>query len=330
VKTQTRTDTADSSVMTLAGTFARKAALETGQVIDGRAIASDLAAEVAREVRALHASGGTAGIATLLIGDDYAARAYERRIGKMAAGLGVAWYQRRLPGDASQSDVLAEIGRLNADPAVSGTLILRPVPAHIAEEEIFTALEPAKDIEAVHPENAGLLALGRPRYVPSTPAAVFHVLDRWLDASGEDRTDFYHRSLITVVGRSSNVGKPAVSLAYGRQAAVESVDEWATRTGQLGLYTRRADVLIVAAGVPGLIRAEHVRQGAVVLDVGINRITDPATGAGRLAGDVQFAAVMPRARAITPVPGGIGPVTDVWVIRNTVTAARNAASPHAV
>jgi methylenetetrahydrofolate dehydrogenase (NADP+) / methenyltetrahydrofolate cyclohydrolase len=297
----------------------------TGQVIDGRRIAEDLKADVAREIKDLEADGIASGIATLLIGGDSPARAYERRIGRTAAELGFACHQRRLPADVSQSEVIAEIRRLNADPAVSGTLILRPVPRHICEEDIFTALAPAKDIEAVHPDNAGLLALGRPRYVPSTPAAVFHVLDTWLDAAGEDRTAFYHRSLIVVVGRSNNVGKPAVSLAYDRQAAVESVDEWASRSGQLGRHTRRADVLIIAAGVPGLIRAEHVREGTVVLDVGINRAVDPATGEGRLVGDVQFDAVAPRARAITPVPGGIGPVTDVWVIRNAVAAARNAA-----
>jgi methylenetetrahydrofolate dehydrogenase (NADP+)/methenyltetrahydrofolate cyclohydrolase len=293
-------------------------------VIDGRAIARELKASVAREVGSLKDHGIRAGIATVLIGTDYPARAYERRIGKMAAELGVAWHQRQLPEQSTQADVLDEIDALNADPSVSGILVLRPLPSHIREAEIFTALDPVKDIEAVHPENAGLLALGRPRYVPSTPAAVYHVLDEWLEAVGEDKTAFYHRSLITVVGRSSNVGKPAVSLAYSRQAAVDSVDEWASRTGQLGWYTRRADVLIVAAGVPGLIRAEHVREGAIVLDVGINQVTDPATGSGRLVGDVDFDAVAPRARAITPVPGGIGPVTDVWVIRNTVAAAANA------
>jgi methylenetetrahydrofolate dehydrogenase (NADP+) / methenyltetrahydrofolate cyclohydrolase len=297
----------------------------TGQVIDGRKIAGDLKAEVAGEARTLKAGGVTAGIATLLIGGDAASRAYERRIARTAAELGVTWQQRTLPADVSQAEVLAEIGRLNADPAVSGILVLRPVPAHISEEDIFTALDPAKDIEAVHPENAGLLAFGQPRYVPSTPAAVFHVLDTWLAAAGEDPAAFYHRAQITVVGRSSNVGKPAVSLAYARQAAVESVDEWASRAGRLGFHTRRADVLIVAAGVPGLIRAEHVRPGAVVLDVGINQVTDPTTGHSRLAGDVDYDAVAPRVRAITPVPGGIGPVTDVQVIRNTVTAARNAA-----
>jgi methylenetetrahydrofolate dehydrogenase (NADP+) / methenyltetrahydrofolate cyclohydrolase len=299
----------------------------TGQVIDGREIARDLKAEVAGEAGDLKAGGITAGIATVLIGGDAASRAYERRIARTAAELGVACHQHRLPAHASQAEVLAEIGRLNADPAVSGTLILRPVPAHISEEDIFTALDPVKDIEAVHPENAGLLALGQPRYVPSTPAAVFHVLDTWLTAVGENKGTFYHRSLITVVGRSNNVGKPTVSLAYDRQAAVESVDEWASRCGRLGLHTRRADVLIVAAGVPGLIRAEHVREGAVVLDVGINSVTDPVTGNGRLVGDVDYDAVAPRVRAITPVPGGIGPVTDVWVIRNAVAAARNAARP---
>ena len=233
------------------------------------------------EARILAENGTTARIATLLIGSDYPAQAYERRIGQMAAELGVTWRRRRLPEDARPDEVMAEIAVLNADPSVSGILVLRPVPPHVSEEKVFTALDPAKDIEAVHPENAGLLALGRPRYVPSTPAAVFHVLEGWLDAVGEDRAEFYHRSLITVVGRSGNVGKPAVSLACGRQAAVQSVDEWASRSGRLGFYTRRADVLIVAAGVPGLIRAEHVRDGAVILDVGISQVIDPATGAGR-------------------------------------------------
>ena len=301
----------------------------TGQVIDGRKIAGDLKAEVVGEARDLKAAGVTAGIATVLIGGDAASHAYERRIARTAAALGVTWRQHRLAAGVSQARVLAEIGRLNADPAVSGILVLRPVPAHISEEDIFTALDPVKDIEAVHPENAGLLALGRPRYVPSTPAAVFHVLDTWLAAAGEDPAEFYHRSLIAVVGRSNNVGKPAVSLAYDRQAAVESVDEWASRAGRLGFHTRRADVLIAAAGVPGLIKAEHVRAGAVVLDVGINQVTDPATGASRLVGDVDYDAVVPRVRAITPVPGGIGPVTDVQVIRNTVAAARNATRPRA-
>ncbi len=161
--------------------------------------------------------------------------------------------------------------------------------------------------------------------MPSTAASVFHLLDAWLDSVGENRADFYHRSLIIVVGRSNNVGKPSISLAYDRQAAVESIDEWASRTVGIGRYTRRANVLIVAAGRPGLVRAEHIREGAVVIDVGINAQPDPATGRTRMVGDVDFGSTAPRARAITPVPGGVGPVTEVWVVRNAIRAARNTA-----
>lgn len=296
-----------------------------GQVIDGRRIARDLKAEVAAEVKHLRADGIGCGLATVLVGDDFSAKVYERRLARLAGEMDVDYRPHALPATATQETVLSRVERLNADPDISGVLVLRPLPAQVSEVPIFRALSPQKDIEAVHPENAGLLALGTPRYVPSTAASAFHVLDRWLDDAGEDRADFYHRCLIVVVGRSNNVGKPAVSLAYDRQAAVESIDEWASRSHRLGWHTRRADVLIVAAGVPGLIQAEHIREGAVVLDVGINLATDPAGGAVRIVGDVDFDAVAPRARAITPVPGGIGPVTDVWLLRNTVLAARHAA-----
>lgn len=296
----------------------------TAQIIDGRKIADALKADVAAEMKQLRADGLGCGLATLVVGDDFSAKVYERRLAGLASELDVPYRPGALPATASHDEVVAAVGELNADATVSGVLILRPLPGHISEVEVFRALSPLKDIEAVHPENAGLLALGTPRYVPSTAASVFHVLDGWLDQVGEDRRAFYHRSLIVVVGRSNNVGKPAVSLAYDREAAVESVDEWASLSHRLGWHTRRADVLIVAAGVPGLIRSEHIREGAVVLDVGINLATDPETGAVRIVGDVDFDAVAPRARAITPVPGGIGPVTDVWLLHNTVLAARNA------
>jgi methylenetetrahydrofolate dehydrogenase (NADP+) / methenyltetrahydrofolate cyclohydrolase len=297
----------------------------SAQLIDGRKIAERLKADVALEVRQLEADGIGCGLATVTVGEEYSSKAYVRRLGRIAAELGVPCRHVALPAACAQDDLVAAVRRLNSDPAVSGILILRPLPRHVSEAVVFAALSPVKDIEAVHPENAGLLALGTPRYIPSTAASAFHVLDRWLDETGEDPAAFYHRSLIVVVGRSNNVGKPAVSLAYDRQAAVESVDEWASRNGRLGWHTRRADVLIVAAGVAGLIRSEHVREGAVVLDVGINPVRDPRTGATRMAGDVAFDDVLSRARAMTPVPGGIGPVTDVWLLRNTVTAARNAA-----
>jgi methylenetetrahydrofolate dehydrogenase (NADP+)/methenyltetrahydrofolate cyclohydrolase len=295
----------------------------TAVVIDGRACAAALKREVADEVKLLREDGLDCGLATVLVGGDYSATAYERRLRRVCGELDVAYRRCCLPADADQDAVGELVAGLNADREVSGILVLRPLPPGIDEAEVFCALSPLKDIEAVHPENAGLLALGTARYVPSTAASVFHLLDTWLDETGEDRADFYHRSLIVVVGRSNNVGKPAVSLAYERQAAVQSIDEWADRTFGIGRHTRRADVLIVAAGKPGLIRSEHVSVGAVVIDVGINPTTDPATGRVRMVGDVDFASVAGRARAITPVPGGVGPVTDVWLVRNAVTAARN-------
>jgi methylenetetrahydrofolate dehydrogenase (NADP+) / methenyltetrahydrofolate cyclohydrolase len=294
----------------------------SAHVIDGRECARLLKESVAMEAKQLREDGIGCGLATVMVGGNYSAAAYERRLRRVSAYLDVPYRSCNLPGTATETRTIEIIAELNAEPAITGVLVLRPLPPHIREPEVFRALSPLKDIEAVHPENAGLLALGRPRYVPSTAASVFHLLDTWLEAAGEDSADFYHRSLIVVVGRSNNVGKPAVSMAYERQAAVESVDEWASRTGGLGPHTRRADVLVVAAGRPGLVKAEHVREGAVVIDVGINPVTDLATGRVRMAGDVDFAAVAPRARAITPVPGGVGPVTDVWLLRNTVAAAR--------
>lgn len=294
----------------------------TAQLIDGRKIATRLREEVAAELHAAVADGVPVGLATVSVGDDQSARAYLRRIDRTAAALGVSRYRKTLPASAQVADVVAAVREFNRDPAVSGILVLRPLPPGVDETAVFAALDPRKDVEAVHPENAGLLALGIPRYVPSTAAAVFHLLDSWLDETGQDRVRFYRRSRIVVVGRSNNVGKPAVSLAYAKQAAVTSVDEWASVDNGLGAYTRRADVLIVAAGVPQLIRAEHVRAGAVVIDVGINFVEST----GRIVGDVAFDEIVDRARAVTPVPGGVGPVTDIWLMRNTVLAVRNTVS----
>lgn len=292
----------------------------SAQVIDGRACAHHLKERVGAELGQLRADGLGIGLATVMVGEAYGSAAYERRLRRLAGELGVPYVPRILPASTSQAELIATVAELNGSPEVSGILVLRPLPEHIDEAAVFRAIEPGKDIEAVHPENAGLLALGVPRFVPSTAASVFHLLDTWLDSIGEHQPDFYHRSLIVVVGRSNNVGKPAISLGYARQATVKSVDEWASRTGGLGRHTRRADVLVVAAGKPGLIKAEHVNEHAVVIDVGINPIYGPDARI-RMVGDVDFDSVAPRVRAITPVPGGVGPVTDVWLLHNTVLAA---------
>jgi methylenetetrahydrofolate dehydrogenase (NADP+) / methenyltetrahydrofolate cyclohydrolase len=292
----------------------------TAQVIDGRKLADTLRATVAEEVSALAEDGIACRLATISVGDDDHAKLYERRIAATAADLHVGHTHVGLVHDVTQHDGIEAITALNDDPSISGILILRPLPEHLDEVELFASIAPTKDIDGVHPENLGLLAVGRPRFVSPTAASAFHALDEWIDQSGINSRDFYHQSLVVVVGRSANVGKPALLLALQRQAAAESVDEWASRYGQLGWHTRRADVLIVAAGSPELIRAEHVREGTVVLDVGISAVRDE-TGT-RIVGDVDFAQVRSRARAVTPVPGGIGPLTDLWVMRNVAVAAR--------
>ncbi len=293
----------------------------TAVLMDGRADADELAAELRVEIGELGPHGIQPGLATVLVGEGYSSLAYERRLNRLCAELGITHLSHRLPRAVSQPELLELIDELNGTDGVSGILILRPLPSHIDEPAVFQTIDPRKDIEAVHPENAGLLALGVPRYLPSTAAAAFHLLDRWLDRAGEDRTDFYHRSTIVVVGRSNNVGKPCVSLAYARQATVQSVDEFGARAVGLGPLTRSADVLIVAAGRPGLIKAEHLKAQAVVIDVGINAVLGDDDKL-HMVGDVDMASVSAWARAVSPVPGGVGPITDVWLARNTVAAAK--------
>jgi len=295
------------------------------QVIDGEAIAADLKRQVAARITALAARGLRPGLATVLVGDDYSARAYERRVGRLAAELGCHYASEQLPADAEEADAVAAVGKLDADPRVSGILVLRPLPPHVTEVALYRALDPSKDIEAVHPVNAGLLALGRPRFVPSTPASVFHMLDSYLAQSGREPRKFYERSLVVVVGRSANVGKPAITLAMERNATVVSCDVHTYRAGRLYELTAAADALIVAVGVPGLISGEHVREGVIAIDVGINAVRDVVTGKMRLVGDLDFDSVATRAEAVSPVPGGVGPITDVWLLRNTVTAMETAA-----
>lgn len=293
----------------------------SAQTIDGRKVAAALTEELRREVKTLADQGVRPGLATVLAGDDYAARAYERRVRRLAEDLGVRYLACSLPADVVTADVLAAVGGLAADPRISGILVLRPLPAGVNEVEVYRVMDPDKDIEAVTPLNAGLLAQGRPRFIPSTPAACFHLLDGYLADTPPDPAQFYARSLIAVVGRSNNVGKPSVLLGLARGATVVSCDVNTSRAGRLAELSRQADVLIVAAGVPGLITAAHVRPGAVVIDVGINPVRSADTGQVRLVGDVASEEVAGVAGGLTPVPGGVGPVTDVFLLHNTMAAA---------
>jgi len=294
-------------------------------VIDGETIAGELRAEVESSVAELRAAGVRPGLATVLAGDDYAAQSYERRLRRLAEELGCHYTAEALAPDVEEADALAVVGKLNADPRVSGILVLRPLPAQIVEAHVFRMLDPLKDVEAVHPVNAGLLALGEPRFVPSTPASVFYLLDRYVAESGRDPKTFYNGLDLVLIGRSNNVGKPAVWLGLARGATVVSCHHFTSLAGRLAEHTLAADILVVAAGVPGVIDGDMVRDGVIAVDVGINPVRDESTGKVRLVGDLDFETVAAKAEAISPVPGGVGPITDVWLLRNVLEAARLAA-----
>ena len=294
----------------------------SARVIDGEALAAELRSEVEKKLVELEAAGVRPGLATVLFGEEYAAQAYERRLRRLAEELGCHYVSEQLAADVEQADALAIVGKLNADPRVTGILILRPLPRQVAEEDVYRALDPLKDIEAVHPDNAGLLALGTPRYVPSTPASVFHMLDRYVEESGRDPKTFYNGLDLVLVGRSNNVGKPALWLGLARNATVVSAHAYTSQAGRLPDHTRRADILVVAAGVPRVVDGEMVKEGVIAIDVGINAVLDEETGKTRLVGDLDFESVAAKAEAVSPVPGGVGPITDVWLLRNTIDAAR--------
>jgi methylenetetrahydrofolate dehydrogenase (NADP+) / methenyltetrahydrofolate cyclohydrolase len=287
----------------------------TATLIDGKELAARLRATIDEELQVLRMSEIDPGLATVLVGEDPAAAAYERHIRRLAEGLGYHYVCERLTGDVETADALATIGKLNADPRVTGILVLRPLPAHLDAADLDATVDPRKDIEAAHPLNAGLLALGKPRFLPSTPASCFYALDSYLRESGREPTDFYAGAIVCVVGRSSSVGKPAQWLALQRNATVIACHSRTYAAGRLPEVTCMADVLLVAAGVPRLVTADMVKPGAIVLDVGFHQDGDG------IVGDVDLDGVAEVAEAITPVPGGIGPITDVWLVGNALAAA---------
>jgi methylenetetrahydrofolate dehydrogenase (NADP+) / methenyltetrahydrofolate cyclohydrolase len=297
----------------------------SAHVIDGNRLAERLRAEVEQGVGELGEEGFRPGLATVLVSEDYAAAAYERRLRRVAEELGCRYTSETLAPDVEEADVLALVGKLNADPRVSGILILRPLPPQVPEADVYRTLDPRKDVEAVHPENAGLLALGQPRFTPSTPASVFYLLDSYVEESGRDPKTFYNGLDLVLVGRSNNVGKPALWLGLARGATVVSAHHFTSAAGRLEEHTTRADILVVAAGVPKLIGGDMVKEGVIAIDVGINPVEDEETGKVHLVGDLDFESVAAKAEAVSPVPGGVGPITDVWLLRNTVEAARQRA-----
>jgi methylenetetrahydrofolate dehydrogenase (NADP+)/methenyltetrahydrofolate cyclohydrolase len=277
----------------------------SAKVIDGKAVAQRVRERVRSDVEELVAAGIRPGLATILVGDDPASHIYVRRKREACAEAGIESFHHELPGDASQAELAELLTALNADDAVSGILLQLPVPDQIDSDAMIELIDPLKDVDGLTTVNAGRLVQGREGLVSCTPAGVIELLD----AEGVE----LRGAEAVVIGRSQLVGRPLASLLLARDATVTMCH---SRTRDLAAVCRRADVLIAAVGVPKLVTGDMVREGAVVIDVGTNR-----TDAG-LVGDVDFDAVAERAAAITPVPGGVGPMTIAMLLVNTVKAAR--------
>jgi methylenetetrahydrofolate dehydrogenase (NADP+)/methenyltetrahydrofolate cyclohydrolase len=304
----------------------------TADIIDCERVADDLSARITEDLEALRSAGVAVALATVVIGDDAVALGERDRLEGAASAVGISYESVQLPDSASNSELVSCVRSLAADPGVSGIVMVPPPPGQLDESSLRPAIDPVKDVEATGPENLGLLAMGRPRYVPTRAGAAYALLDAWIADHGHDPDDFYRRSRIVVVGGVNDVTTPAVLLGCMRQAPVASVDPGSSVGPQFGWYTRHADVLIVAAGAPALIRGEHVREGAIVLDAsGIAlRGGDYATsGAG---GDVLFEEVVERALAVTAGPDGLSDVGTAVLMGNVVRAARAAGrqDPHLV
>jgi methylenetetrahydrofolate dehydrogenase (NADP+) / methenyltetrahydrofolate cyclohydrolase len=285
------------------------------RIIDGKAIAAEVRADVAEQVAAFTQDAGRPpGLATLLVGEDPGSAVYVGGKQRACAEVGMVPFDRRLPAGASFADVAGELRALNEDPAVSGVLLQLPVPAHLDGPALTALISPAKDVDGLTPVNTGLLSLGRPGLRPCTPCGVHELLDRaGVELEGAEAV---------VVGRSNLFGKPMAQLLLERNATVTVCH---SRTRELAAVCARADVLIAAVGRPRMIGREHVKRGAVVIDVGMNRLTPEQAGnRSGLVGDVDFAQVAEVASVITPVPGGVGPMTVAFLLRNTLQAAREA------
>jgi methylenetetrahydrofolate dehydrogenase (NADP+)/methenyltetrahydrofolate cyclohydrolase len=282
----------------------------TARIIDGKAIAADLRAKVAAEVQRLRAEHGLQpGLAVVLVGENPASAVYVRSKGKQTVEAGMKSFDHRLPEQVSESDLLALVDKLNADPAVHGILVQLPLPKQVDSQKVLNAIDPRKDVDGFHPVNAGRLATGLPALTPCTPLGCV-MLAKTVHASLEGLE-------AVIVGRSNIVGKPLIQLLLNENATVTVAH---SKTRDLPAVCRRADVLFAAVGRPEMVRGDWIKGGATVIDVGINRVpTDD--GKGRIVGDVAYAEAAQVAGAITPAPGGVGPMTIACLLVNTVRAA---------
>jgi methylenetetrahydrofolate dehydrogenase (NADP+)/methenyltetrahydrofolate cyclohydrolase len=280
----------------------------SAKVIDGKAFAAELRERVAVEVAKLKAGGITPGLAVVLVGEDPASQVYVRSKGKQTVEAGMHSVEKRLPATASEAEVLAVVAALNADPAIHGILVQLPLPGQVDESKVLAAIDPAKDVDGFHISNVGLLGTRQKAMVPCTPLGSLMLLrDLHGDLSGMEAV---------VIGRSNIVGKPMAQLLLRDSCTVTIAH---SRTRDLPAVVRRADIVVAAVGRPQMVKGDWIKPGATVIDVGINR-TPGENGKDRLVGDVDFASALEVAGAITPVPGGVGPMTIACLLANTLTA----------
>ena len=291
----------------------------TAQIIRGAEVAKQIREELQKEIAELKEKHNVVpGLVTVLVGADPASQVYVGQKEKTSKDLGIYSERYDLPADTGQEELLALIDKLNKDPKINGILVQLPLPEHLNEGEVLYAIDPKKDVDGFHPVNVGKLMIGEPDYLPCTP----HGIQQLLVRSGVK----IEGAEVVVVGRSNIVGKPIANiLLQKKEGANATVTVCHTRTRDMAFHTRRADILIVAAGKPKAITADMVKEGVVVIDVGVNQIGTTAEGKRILVGDVDFDAVKEKAKAITPVPGGVGPMTITMLMTNTLRAAKVAA-----
>ena len=291
----------------------------TAQIIKGSEVAKQIREELKQEIADLKEKHNLVpGLVTVLVGEDPASQVYVGAKEKTSKALGIYSERHDLPADTSEEDLLALVDKLNKDPKIHGILVQLPLPKHIDSTKVLCAIDPKKDVDGFHPVNVGKLMIGEPNYIPCTPHGIWQLLMRsGVQIEGAE---------VVVVGRSNIVGKPIANILLQKQKnANATVTVCHTRTRDMTFHTKRADILIVAVGKPKAITADMVKDGVVVIDVGVNRIGKTAEGKAILCGDVDFDAVKEKAKAITPVPGGVGPMTITMLMLNTVRAAKLAA-----
>ena len=291
----------------------------TAQLIKGAEVAREIREELKQEIAELKAKHNVVpGLVTVLVGADPASQVYVGAKEKTSKELGIYSERYDLPENTAQDELLKLIDKLNKDPKINGILVQLPLPKHLNEEEVLYAIDPKKDVDGFHPVNVGKLMIGEPDYMPCTPAGIQQLLIR----SGTQ----VEGAEVVVVGRSNIVGKPIANILLQKApGANATVTICHTKTKDMAFHTKRADILVVAAGRPKYITADMVKEGVVVIDVGVNEIGKTAEGKRILAGDVDFETVKEKAKAITPVPGGVGPMTITMLMMNTVRAAKVAA-----